>query len=157
MEEHRVQGVALRLEHAGLHLHPMGAEDLHALAGYQRVGIQAAHHHPADAGGENGVRAGGLASGVAAGLQGHIQGSPRRILPAVRQGGPLGVEAAAPGVPALADDVPVPHQDGPHQGVGADPASAPLRKLRRQAQIVLVVQCHRLRKKDALNQRFRAS
>ena len=139
MEEHRVQGVALRLQHAGLHLHPVGAEDLHALARHQRVGIQAAHHYPPDAGGENGVGAGGLAAGVAAGFQGHIQGGPCRVLPTVRQGGPLGVEPAAPGVPALADDAPVLHQHGTHQGIGADPAHAPLRQLRRQAQIVLVL------------------
>ena len=56
---------------------------------------------------------GGLAARMAAGLQRDIEDRSGRVFPAVRQRRPFRMEAAAPGVPPLADDAPVLDQHGP--------------------------------------------
>ena len=58
---------------------------------------------------------------------------------AVGQRLPLGVEAAAPPVPALADDLAVLDDHSPHHGVGAGPPRTPPGQIQGQAHIPLVV------------------
>ena len=76
---------------------------------------------------------------MAAGLQRHVQNRPLGGFRAVLQGVALGVEGAAPGMPALADDPALLDDDGAHHRVGGRPALAPLCQLQGQTHIVAVL------------------
>ena len=140
MKEHVVQGPAFLRQHPLGHLDPLGPKLGQALAGHQGVGVPGAHHHPGDAGLQNGLGAGGLLSLVAAGLQGDVEGGAGGVLPAGGQRRPLGVEVSPPGVVPLADDPPLLHQHRPHHGVGAGPAGPLSGQVQSQGHIVLI--CH---------------
>ena len=145
VEKYLVEPDALLLQHVLHHLYPPRPQELQPLARHQGVGVAGAHHHPADARGQDGVGAGGLAPVVAAGLQGDVQLGPPGVLRAGGQGAALGVGLAAPLVPALAQDPAVPDDHRAHHGVGGGPARAPLGQLQGQAHVVPVVQPHHLK------------
>ena len=157
VKEHVVQGPAFLRQHPHGHLDPLGPKLGQALAGHQGVGVPGAHHHPGDAGLQNGLGAGGLLSLVAAGLQGDVEGGAGGVLPAGGQRRPLGVEVSPPGVVPLADDPPLLHQHSPHHGVGAGPAGPLLGQVQSQGHIVLICHLDHLRaRKNALKPIFRA-
>ena len=124
VKEHLVEGPALGLQYVLGHLDPVGPEDSQPFPRHLGVGVPRPHHHPGDAGFQNGLGTRGLAALVAAGLQGDIHGGPGGVLGAGGQGSPLGVEVPTLGVVPLADDLAVLDDHGPHHGVGAGPPGA---------------------------------
>ena len=119
-----------------------------ALARHQRVGVHAAHHHPADA-----RRPGWRRCRGAGGRCGSRAPGSRTAWP------PPGPPGSPPGRPARrgarrtgrASPWPMMRPSftmhGPHQGVGAGPAHAPLRQLQPPGAYSPCRPCHRLRKK----------
>ena len=139
VEKHRVQGIALVPHEVLFHLHPRLPQQGCSLAVDQRIGVPGTDDHSGNASLQNGLGAGGLTALVAAGLQGDIQGGPRRVLRTGGQSLPLGVEAAAAAVPALANDTAFLHQHCPHQRIGAGPAGAVTGQFDGQGHIVGIV------------------
>ncbi len=96
-------------------------EDGHAASVHPGVGVPDPHHHPADAGPDEGAGAGRGAAVVAAGLEGHVGGgAPGILVPVLRvpQGHdfPMGVPGA--GVYSPPQHLPVPDQHAAHGRVG---------------------------------------
>ena len=87
------------------------------------------HHHPADAGLEDGRGARRRAAGVRARLQRDVHGGSGRVLAARGQGHALGVGLAGPGVEALADHGVAADDDGADERVGRRVPTGPLRQL----------------------------
>ena len=139
VEEYRVQGIALVPHEIFFHVYPGLPQQGCSLAVDQGVGVPGADDHLGNACIHNGLSAGGLTALVAAGFQGDIQGGSCRVLCAGSQSLPLGVEAAAAAVPALANDAALLHQHRPYQGIWAGPSGTPLGQLYSLPHIVGVV------------------
>lgn len=118
VEKHLVNLAALGLAHAGFDLDAGIAQDLRTLSGDERIGVETADEHAADAVLDDRVCAGRGAAPVAARLQRDVKIGSGCILGAVREGVALGVKAADVLVPALSDDAAVLDNDAADHGVG---------------------------------------
>ena len=102
------------------HFDPVILKDPDPFSGDLRVRVAAAGEDAADAGFDQGVRAGRLLPVVAAGLQRDVDVRAGGVLPpgaAVLQRRPLRVQAAEESVPAFADDPAVLYNHCAHQRV----------------------------------------
>lgn len=101
------------------------------LARHQRVRVKGAHDDAGNARFQDSVGAGWRFAPMAARLQCDVQGASGGVFVACGQRLPLRVGLAACGVPALADDAAVFHDNGTYEWVWAGPASPSLGKRQR--------------------------
>ena len=98
------------------------SQDLRTLSGDERIGVETADEHAADAVLDDRVRAGRGAAPVAARLQCDVKIGSGCILGAVREGVALGVKAADVLVPAFTDDFSVLDDDAADHRIRIDPS-----------------------------------
>ncbi len=117
--ENEVQVRAFHLENAGLDLDAGLAEDFEAAAGMLGIGIGCSDDHPADAGADDGLRAGSRSAFRGAGLESHVEDGARLGGAAQGgQGGALGMGAAVLRMVAVGCNAPGFHDHGPDHGIG---------------------------------------